>query len=129
MIRKSSGIHSGFNKTGTPVGTPWHKMADESEPEVKKPRLESSPPLYGSLELIYHDSADKMQKRWDRFETVLTIFEHKITNDVHGLIVSQGVGLGSWTLVSFLLSPLNSKHLCRFQLLDENIVYILCTKL
>lgn len=41
-------------------------MADsdsEDIPEVKKPRLETSPPLYGSLELIYHDSAKRMHKR------------------------------------------------------------------
>lgn len=38
-------------------------MEDEAVPEVKKARLETSPPLYGSLELIYHDSTEKQRAR------------------------------------------------------------------
>ncbi|XP_031559656.1 N-acetylgalactosamine kinase-like [Actinia tenebrosa] len=41
-------------------------MEDEAVPEVKKARLETSPPLYGSLELIYHNSTEKQRARYEK---------------------------------------------------------------
>ena len=73
FIRNWFGLHSGYFGTSIKESgessrdkRQQEKMEDEVVPEVKKARLETSPPLYGSLELIYHESTEKQHPRWER---------------------------------------------------------------